>query len=514
MASKIADPLFPDVRHDLRFFRQHHLGAYAVDRSLGTHPIRQRLDNLADAASLYTAIIYQKAPVVMRQLESLIGETAFRDGLRAYLTRHAFGNATWDELIDALAPRAAFDLRGWSRVWIDEPDRPTIVTDLALRDGRVERLRLRQIDPQGRGRIWQQQLRVTLICEGKPRRLDAELVGAEIDLTRALGACVPQLVLAGGEGWGYADFQHDERSTAFLVDGGLMRLEDPLARSVAWSALWDATLAGRMAPDRLRSIALAALAQETDEQLTNELLRRLRTLWWRFMNPSERGASAEALEALLSRRLAEAPTAARKADWFRALRALAITPATVGWLQAVWRRELEVPGLPLEEGEEISLAMALAVRDVPDARALVAAQIQRIADPDRRARLSFVRGALSSDAAERERWFRDLADPSKRRPETWVGEGLGLLHHPLRAEASAPLVPPALEMLLEIRRTGAPFFDSLWLDGLLEGHGSPAVAAMVRRYLAETPPDYPPLLRRLVLQSSDVLERAARARQR
>jgi aminopeptidase N len=513
MASKIADPLFPQVRHDLRFFRQHHFGAYSVDRSAGTHPIRQPLDNLADAASLYTAIIYQKAPVVMRQLESLIGETGFRDGLREYLKRHAFANATWDDLIDALAPRAGFDLRAWSRVWIDEPDRPTITTDLALREGKVERLRLRQSDPKGRGRLWQQQLRVTVLCAGGSRRLTADLVGPEIDLTAALGDCVPQLVLAGGEGWGYADFQLDERSSAFLVDG-LVRLEDPLARSVAWSALWDAMLGGRLAPDRLRSIAVAALAQETDEQLTNELLGRMRTIWWRFMLPSERAASAESLEALLSRRLKEAPTAARKADWFRALRALAITPATVGWLHAIWRREIAVPGLPLEEQEEIALAMALAVRDVPDAGALVEAQIQRIADPDRRARLAFVRGALAGDPAERERWFRNLADPAKRRPETWVAEGMGLLHHPLRASVSAPLVPPALEMLLDLRRTGAPFFDAIWLSGLLDGHGSPEVAASVRRYLAATPADYPPRLRRLVLQSSDILERAARTRQR
>ena len=192
MASKIADPLFPDVRHDLRFFRQHHRGAYDVDRSAGTHPIRQPLDNLDDAASLYTAIIYQKAPVVMRQLESLIGEAAFRDGLREYLKRHAFANATWDDLIDAFAPHAGFDLRAWSRVWIDQPDRPTIATDFALREGRVERLRLRQSDPQARGRLWQQQLRVTIVCAGEPRRLTVDLVGAEVDLTGALGDCVPQ----------------------------------------------------------------------------------------------------------------------------------------------------------------------------------------------------------------------------------------------------------------------------------------------------------------------------------
>ena len=39
----------------------------------GANPIRQRLDNLQEAGSLYGNIIYNKAPIVMRQLERLTG---------------------------------------------------------------------------------------------------------------------------------------------------------------------------------------------------------------------------------------------------------------------------------------------------------------------------------------------------------------------------------------------------------------------------------------------------------
>ncbi len=508
MSSKIVDPMFPQVRHDLRFFLSHHRGAYATDRTAGTHPIRQPLDNLADAASLYTAIIYQKAPVVMHQLESLMGEVTFRDGLRDYLRRHAFANATWDDLIAALAPRAAFDVRAWSRVWIDEPGRPTIHTVFARRDGRVERLRLSQVDPQGRGRLWPQQLRVTLVCTNGLRTVATNLVTREADLTGTLGNCVPEAVLAGGEGWGYGEFRLDAISADYLVDG-LSGLGDPLARAVAWATLWDEMLAGRLAPQRLFGTALVALQQEVDEQVISMLLRDVRTLWWRFLLPAQRSASAEVLEALLRARLAAAPTAALKATWFRGLRALAITPPTVAWLHAVWKHEVQVPGLPMEEREETALAIALALRDIPDADGLIETQMLRIGDADRRARLAFVRGALSSDVAERERWFGRLAEPTNRRPEDWVVDGMGYLHHPLRADASAPLVAPALEMLLDVQRHGAPFFDSGWLD-ILEGHSSPQVAAVVHRYVASMPPDYPPRLRRKVLQASDLLERASR----
>ena len=93
MAAKVVNPSFPTVNHDLRFLLSNHPAAYAVDRTAGANPIRQPLDNLQDAGSLYGSIIYQKAPIVMRQLERLMGDDAFRDGLREYLKAHAMANA-------------------------------------------------------------------------------------------------------------------------------------------------------------------------------------------------------------------------------------------------------------------------------------------------------------------------------------------------------------------------------------------------------------------------------------
>ena len=74
MAAKIVNPSFPDVNHDLRFLLNNYPSAYVVDRTAGANPIRQPLDNLQEAGSLYGNIIYQKAPVVMRHLEAILGK--------------------------------------------------------------------------------------------------------------------------------------------------------------------------------------------------------------------------------------------------------------------------------------------------------------------------------------------------------------------------------------------------------------------------------------------------------
>ncbi|HBX67649.1 MAG TPA: peptidase M1, partial [Balneolaceae bacterium] len=94
MAAKIMNPNFPDINHDLNFLVRHHPSAYSVDRTEGANPIRQNLRNLNEAGQMYGSIIYNKAPIMMRQLELLIGEEALQEGLQEYLSDYSFGNAT------------------------------------------------------------------------------------------------------------------------------------------------------------------------------------------------------------------------------------------------------------------------------------------------------------------------------------------------------------------------------------------------------------------------------------
>jgi aminopeptidase N len=126
MAAKIVNPSFPEINHDLNFLVSHYPGAYSVDRTAGANPIRQHLNNLNQAGQLYGAIIYLKAPVMMRKLEKLIGEDLFREGMREYLSRFAFANATWPALIGIFDSRSDDDLKAWSDVWVNTAGRKAI----------------------------------------------------------------------------------------------------------------------------------------------------------------------------------------------------------------------------------------------------------------------------------------------------------------------------------------------------------------------------------------------------
>ncbi len=454
----------------------------------------------------------------MRQLEALLGADSFRDGLREYLNAHRFGNATWSDLIALLDRRTPVDLAAWSKAWVESPGRPVITTELTIRLSRslgdereqrtIESLAFTQADPQKRGLVWPQQLHVTVALPDGPRTIEVALNGAQATVPEAVGWPAPLYVLPNGDGWAYGGFVLDPASRDYLA-AHVATIADPLTRGAAWVTLWEALLDRSVAAATFVDTAIAAVLAEPDEQTRQRVLGYAGTAWWKFLSPAERAARAVATERTLRAGLDAATTASQKSAWFGALRRMATTAPTLAWLTAVWDKTQSVPGLPLAEADYSTLALELAVREVPRWSAILAGQLARIDNPDRKARFQFIMPALSADPAVRERWFRSLADVANRRREPWVLDGLDYLHHPLRAAASAKYVRPSLDLLWEIQKTGDIFFPKRWMDATLGGYTSADTAGEVRRFLATLPPDFPARLRNIVLQSADDLFRAA-----
>jgi aminopeptidase N len=507
MAAKIVHPSFPDINHDLRFFLAHHPAAYAVDRTAGTHPIRQQLNNLDEAGSLYGAIIYQKAPIAMRHLEALLGEEAMREGLREYLASARYGNASWPDLIAILDDRTPEDLRAWSRVWVEQSGRPTVTVRAAGTGSTLEHLAVTQSDPHGRGRRWTQEMEVVLGYADSLRAVPLTLADAEHVLPQAADLRVPDFVLPGGDGLSYGRFTLEGASLRGLTQR-LSAIDDPVVRAVGWTTLFEEMLDGTYRPRALLELVLRSLPHEADELILQQMLGVLRTAYWRFLAPEERRTLSARVERALWRELERRATAGAKAACFEAYVSVALTDDAVGRLRRLWAGEVTIPDLPLSERRLTSLAEALAVRAVPGWASILTRQLERIDNPDRRDRFRFVMPALSADRAVRDSVFLSLADAANREHEPWVLSAVRYLHHPLRSDEALAYVMPSLELLQEIQSTGDIFFPLRWLDATLGGHQQPAVADSVTMFLARRP-DYPPRLAGKLLQAADGLFRAA-----
>jgi aminopeptidase N len=508
MAAKIVNPTFPAIDHELRFFLAHHPQAYDIDRTAGANAIRQDLDNLLEAGTLYGAIIYQKAPVVMRQLETLVGREAFRNGIREYLLAHQYANAGWPDLIAILDRLTDVDLFEWSAAWVDTPGRPTVEWD-AMRDrGFLAASTVRQHDPRARDVWWLQDVTLALGYPDSVVQAPIRLDQGEVQLGHLDGTAAPTWVLVGAEGMGYGHFRLDETSRNALVNG-LGSVEPAVTRAVAWMGLWEAMLEHDLEPATLIDVGLRVLSDEPDDLLVQRILNDVREAYWQHLDADDRAAVAPQLEAVLWRELREAgQSAGRRAALFDASVGIASTPTAVTRLDDLWQGNRSIPGLPITETRRSLLAQELAVRGVPRALDVLEAQLASITNPDRRAAFAFVLPALHPDSAVRDSVFASFADLANRRQERWVLAATRYLNHPLRAAQSEHYIGPGLALVEEIQATGDIFFPLRWLNALLNGHRTRSAAAAVQRFLDERP-RYPARLEGKILQAADPLLRAS-----
>ncbi|MEM6774496.1 MAG: M1 family aminopeptidase [Pseudomonadota bacterium] len=502
MAAKIVNPSFPAIDHDLNFLARHHPRAYAVDRSAGANPIRQPLGNLNLAGQLYGAIIYNKAPIMMRQLELLLGETAFRDGLREYLRRFSHANASWPELIAILDRESDEDLKTWSETWVNSAGRPHFQLLREQNRGLVE-----QRDPEGAGRLWPQRFTIEPVPPGTQAPVPHEVTRSSIALDAKL-APAEEGLLFNARGYGYGLFPASLATLSHWQD-----LEPAGLASLLINLNEQMLETGQPVPaaylEALRDIVMAT----TNQLLLDLAFDQLRHIYWTLIPDDLRSRLAPGLEAQLWKALDQSDTESLRKVYFDVLADISVTAPGLMRLKAIWAGDLVVDRLPLSERELVALTIELAIKLPASAEVLLGEQRQRTKNPDERRRLAFLMAPLSADVSTRDRFFASLAEVQNRETESWVLDALAILHHPLRHRDSERYILPSLELLEEIQATGDIFFPTGWLRSTLDHHSSDEAVETVQTFL-ERRPGYNAQLRMKLLQAADPMLRANRLRDR
>ncbi|HSJ16373.1 MAG TPA: M1 family aminopeptidase [Longimicrobiales bacterium] len=511
MAARVQEELQPEANAWQTFYLRNKPLAYGVDVTAGTTPVWQELPNLDLAKSNYGPIVYNKAPSILRQLEFMVGEAAFREGVRLFLRRHAYANATWQDLLAAIGESAGRDLVHFGDQYILRAGAPIIATQLAAGDAAViDSLVLRQRPavqlPGDAGGWWPGRVRVRLGYSSRPDTvLDVSFTGAHTSVVAAIGLPLPDYVITNEGDYGYGIFLPDARSAEWLLQGA-HSLENDLTRVLAWGALWDGVRELQVSPRRFAESALDGFERERDEQISNVLLGRITTALERYLPGSDDLRAA--LERVLLDRVDDAALSydLRKAS-LDALLAGARSPAAIEVLKAYLGGAREFDGKPLPQPSRwTAVARLLAAGDAQGER-FFAAEQQRDSTPEA-ARSAFVAAAALPDPARKAAYFeRYFDDPELN--EEWVTASLGGFNHELHAQLSLPYLRPALERAVWLRDHRRIFFLPRWLDAFIGGHSSPEALRIVDEYLAANP-QLPPDVRRKILQPRDELARAVR----
>lgn len=502
MADKVTEDIMGTETFNLKFLQDHYPSAYAVDRTQGANPIRQQLDNLQDAGSIYGNIIYHKAPIMMRQLESLMGKDNFKKGIREYLKKYAYGNATWPDLIAILSKYSKTDLYSWNSVWVNQPGRPVFDYKVTYAGNKISKLIIDQQPEVGSKRIWPQVFNILLVYNDHTKIVPVDMKAQQVALNAAIGEAKPLFILFNADGIGYGLFPADKAMGTSIFD-----LKSPLARASAYINLYENMLAARTyKPADLLGLFQYGISVEKNELNLRLLTGYISSIYWTFMKPENRSAMSAKLEADLWAAMNQQVETNHKKVLFNAYQSIYLSAEAKGRMYTIWQSQTPPSGVKLTEDDYTALALSIALKSdtVTD---VLKQQQNRITNADRKDRLNFLMPALSLDVRERDAFFAGLADQKNRAKEAWVTTALSYLHHPLRQNTSIKYLPKSLELVEEIQRTGDIFFPQSWLSAIFGSYQTKQAYQTVTNFLNRHP-NYNPKLKEKILQTTDNLYRA------
>ena len=493
--------------------------AYGIDETEGTTPIFQDIPNLKDAKSAYGAIVYQKAPSILKQLAFRLGDEPFRDGLRAYLKQHAYSNAQWSDLVDALQSASGQNVHAWASAWVLQRGMPEVTAAWSCdRNNKLTKLTLLQRDVLPGGYTWPIANEI-LMAYGdarEPLRMRVDWKTAQRTVIKAAGKPCPKYVFANSGDQAYGRFLLDPQSEPAvqhdLLQPGSVR--DPLLKSMLWGALWENVHTARSAPRGYVELALKDLPQQDDETLARLQYGRANSALQRYITGPTRGPLVARLESTATDRMQHAPAIGLRLVAFRALTVSAETASARDTLKGMLAGSVTVPGVELRPLDRWNIIARLIAVDDVEAPALLAAEAKRDTSDDGR-RSAWAVQAGAPDAATKQSYFAAYRAPPKNpdaKQEDWLSQSLAPFNNVRQSMLTLPYLRQSLDQLPEIKRDRKIFYLGVWLSAFLGGQTTPQAEAVVHEWL--TQPGIDPDLRRKVLENMDPLARTVRIRKR
>ena len=482
MADKISREKFPGVNHDLAFIKTHYPVAMSTDRTEGTHPIQQPLDNLNQAGLLYGNIIYHKAPIMMRKLEQEKGAEALRLGLRSYLRKYAYDNATWDDLIvelDKFEPEHS--ARSFSDVWVKQKGMPVIKCD----EGEEGYLEIIQQDPLKRGLVWKQGFDVAVISSSGIDVNESVYMDRDRIVIPIPAGSTPML---NSDGEGYGRFVVDGKSLLLMADAW-QTMPNDINRYAAVLNLYENYHLGNLQAGQLFDILFKILSHEQNELIASTTCSFLGTVLSRLDGSLRLAAESRMFDLAQSHSLQSV-----RQSLLRQLSVKATSPDVVDEIYSIWKNQTSSF---LNSRDYMRMAYHLAIMCPGQWEGILATQRDRLKTDDERSEFDFISRACNPDEQVQQQLFDDLLKIENRRVEPWSRSLLALLNDPTREPHSNRYLEPGLDALEEIQRTGDIFFPGYWLFNLLDGHQSTEARQIVNSWINTHPTLSPALMNKL-----------------
>jgi aminopeptidase N len=486
---------------------------YRQDQLSSTHPVYCAMPDVASVEVNFDGITYAKGASVIKQLVAYVGEDAFVAGLREYFAKHAWGNATFDDLLSALESASGLPLRDFSAQWLQTAQVNTLRPEITIApDGTYASVVVAQQAPEGYPTLRTHRIGVGLYELVGSRLVRRDLVevtvsGARTELTELTGRPAADVLLLNDEDLTYAKLRLDERSMDTVVNH-IAGLDNPLSRALCWGAAWDMVRDGELAARDYLALVCNGLPKEHDISLVTASLAQAQGALVYYADQGWAPIGWALLAATAREALADAePGSGFQLAWARGYIAAARSAAELDLL-ADWLHDDAPDGLTVDT----ELRWRLIQRLVAAGR-LGEAEIQAELDRDRTTggeRQAAMATALIPTPAAKEEAWRRVAGPQPI--ANWLQRALlSGFSHPTQLKLTEPFVPryfEAVDLVWASRdsEVAQEFVESAYPSMQV----SQSTIEATEAWLAD--PDKPAPLRRLIAEGRDGIVRALTAR--
>ncbi|MFS0464327.1 aminopeptidase N [Corynebacterium striatum] len=310
--------------------------AYQQDQLPTTHPISTDASDIETVEQNFDGITYAKGASVLKQLQAYVGRENFFAGVRRHFKAHAYSNATFDDLLSSLETSSGRDLSFWAQQWL----KTTGINSLSVHTetdsaGIITAAELVQSGDT---------LRTHRVCVGlyslqgdkvvRTDRIEMDIDGASTEIAELVGKKRADIdfILPNDDDLTYALLDLDEGSLEFLI-GNIDKFEDPLARTLCWSAAWDMTRGGAMKARDFVALVARGAAAETELAVLERILQQASSAQSNYADPAWAKESTVLADALLEGTKDSDPE--RSIIFAQALAKIRLTDGTRAFLQDV-----------------------------------------------------------------------------------------------------------------------------------------------------------------------------------
>ncbi|MCA9348368.1 M1 family metallopeptidase [Candidatus Saccharibacteria bacterium] len=146
------DHIFPEWNMWTQFIADEQQPALKLDSINNTHAIEVEINHPDEIRTVFDTISYNKGASVIHMLYGYLGAKDFRNGLRAYLKKHAYSNTVTNDLWASLEEVSGKPVKSFMHAWTSLPGFPLLKVERKAGQLHLRQDRLFMVPPKDQSR--------------------------------------------------------------------------------------------------------------------------------------------------------------------------------------------------------------------------------------------------------------------------------------------------------------------------------------------------------------------------